>query len=205
MPRLPDGVELPDAIDLYAGDDAGMVAGELVRLDRDTAKREIDLRWWVGQPGVPARARRGEIDRSWEWHKLVGTLRSDAGNTGHAWGVRVDGRIQGAVLYQLPVDSDLDPGAATLIVFRLATAPWNRGWLNQPRAFAGVGTGLLRPAVYHSYRFGLGGRVTVEAADDPDLLAWYSDFGFRLVSQGTDGITVLELTPGSAAVHLPRP
>ena len=202
MPRLPDGVELPDAILLREGDGRVDTPGDLVALDRDTAKHQLDLEWWKPASGLPPKARRDESDRGWEWHKDIGTLRAEGGNAGYAWAVRAGGRIQGAILYQLPAVSELEPDQATLFVYRLATAPWNRAWLNEPRAFAGVGTGLLRFAVYHSYRFGIGGRVTLESADDPELVEWYTGFGFRLVSHGGDGITVLELTPEAAAAHL---
>jgi hypothetical protein len=202
MPQLPDGIELPDAVSLWEGESRTEAFGDLLALDRDTAKLQIDLEWWRDSQGLPSNARRGEHDRGWEWHKLIGTLRSEASNTGHAWAVRAGGQLQGAILYQLPGLSELEPGMPTLFIYRLATTPWNRSWLKHPRSFGGVGRGLLRLAVYHSYRYAIGGRVTLEAEDDQELVEWYTSFGFRLVTRGADGITILELTPEAAAVHL---
>jgi len=111
--------------------------------------------------------------------------------------------MQGVILYRLGDISELDPTQPTLFVPNLATAPWNRPWLKPP-SFRGVGSGLLRLASYHSYRFGMGGRVTLEPYPDDRLVTWYTNFGFRVKARDGDGINVLELTPEAAAPQLAK-
>jgi hypothetical protein len=202
MPRLADGTQLPDGIRLREMQSGNEVVAEIIPLDRQTAKDGIDLGWWAAVQDLPKDRLKCENDKGWQWHKDVGTLRTQVGNLGYVWAARAAERIQGAILYQLGGVSELEPERATLLVYRLATAPWNRDWLRQPPQFAGVGSGLLRLAVSHSYRFGLGGRVTVEAYPDERLVNWYTNFGFRLATRDEDGISVLELTPEAAAPHL---
>lgn len=201
MLKLKDGIELPECVRVRnaLGED---VDGKIVALDRQLAKAGIDRAWWVPESDRQKELLKAENDRGWLWHKDVGTLKSAFGNLGFAWGVEIEGGLEGAVLYQVGGVSELRPDLPTLMVYRLATAPWNRSWLIGPPRYTGVGSGLLRLAVYHSHRYGLGGRVTLEAYPDERLTAWYTHFGFRFAGRAEGGITLFELEPEAAADHL---
>jgi hypothetical protein len=168
------------------------MTAEVVGMERQDVKDGIDNAWWNEVRDIPIDQLRTEHDKGWRWHKDIGTLRAEAGNLGYGWVIRTDDRIQGAILYRIGAVSELDPSQATLMVYRLATAPWNRAWLRSPREYAKVGTGLLRLAAYHSLRYGLRGRVTAEVYPDDPLLEWYAQRGFQLATRSEDGIHVLE-------------
>jgi hypothetical protein len=204
MLQLADGIELPDSIEVVHGSTRQRQHCPILPLDRKLAKKSIDVGWWTAHPDIPRPLLLGEYDRTWEWHKVLGLLRTKVGRAGFAWAAiqagQVEGasRVEGAILYQLGRESELEADQATLFVYLLATAPWNRTWLKQPRDFIGVGTGLLSIAVYHSYQFGLGGRVTLEAISEADLIDWYTRIGFELASADEFGNQLLELRPHAA-------
>lgn len=177
-----------------------MVGAEIQALDRRRAKSEIDLGWWNSVRDLPKPIVDGEQDKGWHWHKLVGTLRTQLGNLGFAWAAWAGNRIQGAILYQIGAVSELEPELPTLMIYRLASAPWNREWLRDPPQYAGIGSGLLRLAIYHSYRYGMGGRVTVEAYSEERVLDWYLQFGFQVAVPDDGEVCVLELPPEAATL-----
>jgi len=64
MPLLADAIRLPDGIgvlDVTTGVD---VVAEVVALERQVAKDEIDLAWWATVVDVPVQRLRGEDDKS---------------------------------------------------------------------------------------------------------------------------------------------
>jgi hypothetical protein len=178
MPRTHDGIELPGGIQLRECTSGVTVVAEIVGLNRDLAKFAIDRDWWsLSQPRI--QGLENERDRTWKWHKLVGTMNTQLGRFGFAWAAQVADRVEGAILYQVGAESELLPGLPTLMIYRLASAPWNRDWICESPRFKGVGAGLLRLAVFHSQRYGMGGRTTVEAYSDEKVLSWYEQFGLR--------------------------
>jgi len=192
-------IELPDTIRLVDGQTNQVVLGEVIELDRETAKREIDHSWRPAMAAIGNCDLSSENDAGWVWHEEIGTLRVESGNRGCTLAVRVAGEVQGGIMYEIGCESFIDPSQPAIFVARLATAFWNRTWLRDPPRYRNVGRGLLRLAIWHSYRYGFGGRVTLEAYKDVKLVEWYEKFGFRLVSTDPDGIYLFELTPEAAA------
>lgn len=198
MPVLRDGIELPDAIELYERQRGSVVLGRIEDLTRDIAKNQIDLAWWAEMPDVTKEARRAERDSNWKWVGLLGELRQ-LGRNGFAWGVQTDdGACQGAILYQLGCVSAIDPTRPTVYCWRLATAPRNRPWLTASARYRGIGTGLIKLACLHSYRAGLDGRLTLEAYHDEQTVRWYAELGFQEAQVYPDGIIEMELPPEAA-------
>lgn len=89
-----------------------------------------------------------------------------------------------------------------MFVERLATAPWNRPWLRSPGEYVGVGRGLLRLAILHSYQFGLGGRVELTVRPGSREENWYDRQGFALAVGPEDGMNEYELRAVGALPHL---
>ena len=81
--------------------------------------------------------------------------------------------------------SFVEENAEAIFVELLATAPRNRDWLVTTPAYRGVGSGLLRTVVIHSYHLGLEGRVNLVATTDTNSISFYEGKGFVLV--GYDG------------------
>lgn len=203
MPRINDGSELPRTIRIFDSSGREQLA-EVIPLDRETARSEISAAWWSAVSDIPKHVLSREHDRNWNWHKLVGTLRTQLGGDGFSWAVSCGGSIQGAILYHLGAESELEPTEPTLLIYRLATAPWNRRWLRDEPKYRGVGSGLLRLAVGHSRRYGTGGRVTVEACSDDLLIEWYERFGFTVAVPDDGEVCILELTPEMAEACFPE-
>ena len=173
-------------------------------MERDVAKHQIDIAWWEATRSLPKHQLSEEHDRreQWNWVQNLGQLRKEVGHRGYGWALSYQPKVQGAILYAIGQESELDPNEPTLMIYRVATAPWNRRSLFNPRQFSGVGTGLVRLAIWHSYRYGFGGRITVEAYDDPSILDWYIFLGFVEVTVDHDGIHTLELTLECATAQL---
>ncbi len=201
MPTLPDGIVLPDVISIVGA--AGPCQGEIVPLDRPVAKG-ITRTWWQAVANAPKELLRDEADRGWDWADDVGVLRHHAGHFGHAWAVRVDGRIEGGILYRVAAVSKVPPGEPVLFVARLATAPWNRPHLGRPNPTRGVGVGLLRLALLHSFRYGYAGRVELEARHGGPEAEWYRRRGFQTVGPPVDTMCDMVLGSEAAGEHLAR-
>lgn len=174
---------VPDVIEITRVADGETVEASVVKLTRQLAQTEIDTKWWQ-LTGIPKNLREKEMDHGYKWSKRIGEL------VNNRWcdtrGVQTDdGRIQGAVLYWLNKLSFVEENAGAIFVESLATAPRNRDWLVTTPAYRGVGSGLLRSVVIHSYLLGLGGRVNLFAANDAASISFYMAKGFMLA--GYDG------------------
>ncbi|HYH65483.1 MAG TPA: GNAT family N-acetyltransferase [Urbifossiella sp.] len=202
MPSLKDGITLPDEIELLDRQRGTSQRARIEDLTRDIAKEQMDLTWWSEVAAVPQDIRRAERDVGWKWVGLTGQLRQ-FGRNGYAWAVMTDdGKCQGAILYQLGAVSALDPSKPTVYCWRLASAPRNRDRLVANPRYRGVGTGLIKLASLHSYRAGLGGRVTLEAYNDSPTVAWYTRLGFQEARHVPTDIIEMELNPETAGTLL---
>jgi hypothetical protein len=199
MPTLPNGICLPDEVQLLECASNRKFGAKIHELTRDIAKNKIDLAWFP-ELKLPRETRRAEWDFNWEWVGLRGEVQQQFGKNGYGWCVCTeDGNCQGAILYQVGGVSSLDESLPTVFCHKLATAPRNRGRLTSTPRYRGVGTGLIRLAALHSFRAGLGGRVTLETYDDPDTRRWYKDLGFLETPLNSEGIVDFELVPEAAS------
>jgi hypothetical protein len=128
--------ELPSRIDLLDRRDGRRCNATLVVLTRDLAETKIDARWW--HLGEELRGRpKDEDDHHWVWRRLVGKYRNDLAC--HFVACQTpDGEVQGAMGYRIDFRSVLVPGAGSVYVDRIATAPRNRPWLVGTPVYGGV-------------------------------------------------------------------
>lgn len=179
-------------------------SGEIVRLDRETAKELstgwIECNWWSNLPDLIS-SPEDQPDYHWDWVALVS--RTQNAPSWSAVCVRSsDDRIQGAMLYRVGVRSARDAGERAIFIDRLATAPRNRPDLVKSPEYRGVGEGLLCHAIAESWMFGLKGRVSLFPVAHEEF---YRERGFRPTStQSSDGFdTLYEIAPDDA-VHFLR-
>ncbi|WP_020475717.1 hypothetical protein [Zavarzinella formosa] len=198
MPVLRDGIILPDHLELLERHGGKVALGQLAPLSRDVAKLELKVKWWNEVPGRTKKDLRSERDSTWDWVVMLGEIRQ-RGSRGHAWGVFTDdGKCQGAIIYETGLVSALDESQATVVCWRIASAPKNRSHLCNGFGYRGVGTGLIKLACLHSHLAGLGGRLTLDGHKGDRALGWYLNLGFQEVSNPEDDIIELELSPESA-------
>lgn len=196
---------LPCPVELREVASGRTISATLVRLTRQLAKLGIDSKWWE-LPDVSKSRRAEEIDNSWQWAKKVGELSTDRWHEMTAVQT-ADDRVQGAIYYRLDTRSFIDRELGAVYVEAIATAPRNRQNLVETPEYRGVGCALLLRAVIHSYELGFGGRVNLQASDDPDRIAFYENRGFQVVGDegtGENRLVMMELTPEAAAVWLAK-
>lgn len=199
MPTLPSGICLPDKVQLFEYESGQTCEASIHELTRDIAKNKIDLVWFP-ELNLSKETRQAEWDFNWRWVGMRGEVQQQFGKNGYAWCVCTeDGDCQGAILYQVGGVSSLDENLPTVFCHKLATAPRNRGRLTSTPCYRGVGTGLIRLAALHSFRAGLGGRVTLETYNDPETRRWYKDLGFEQTPIDYDDIVDFELVPEAAS------
>ncbi len=97
-------LKIPDDILIFRVDQQEFVEAKLVRLDRETAKTQIDGTWW--NIPVSKTLRVSEGDHHWCWRKLVGESRNYTN-----WETlaiqRTNGAIEGAMRYRIDAKSQL--------------------------------------------------------------------------------------------------
>lgn len=109
-----------------------------------------------------------------------------------------NGAIQGAIVYRINAESQLEPGRLAIYGEYLATAPRNRPWLVNPPHLRGVGRGLLLAAVTHSYQLGLEGRIWLTSLPSERTRDFYVNLGFEVIFQKPDGTIDFELPSARA-------
>ena len=189
MLQLPHTVVLRNLIDQVDCD------ARIVPIDREMAKRKIDVEWW--QIGGSRTKRKEEGDHDWNWTKFFGERRGDLHREMVAV-VTEDDAVQGAMTYWTNGKSLLDSELGSVYVQYIATAPRNRPWLVDQPCFQGVGSVLLLYAVCHSYILGLGGRVTLVSLPTEKTKEFYANRGFTKIDEDEDGSMEFELTPEGA-------
>jgi len=186
---------LPDDIKIFNVQRQCSVRAKLVRLTRDLAATGIDGTWW--KIPVSKKTREAEGDHHWVWRKLVGLHRNDL--VWEAVAVQsVAGTVEGALLYRIDAESQIEKGKGAVFVDRLAAAPRNRPWVVDSPKYRGIGTVLLLAAVRHSYSLGLGGRVWLTSLPGEQTRKFYHDRGFEVIFQDEDGMIDFELPAAEA-------
>jgi hypothetical protein len=192
---------LPEDVRIFNVQRGVAVRAKLVELTRQLAASEIDGTWW--KIPVSKTSREAEDDHHWEWRKLLGENRNNLAM--NAMAVQsVGGAIEGATLYRIDANSQLEPGKGAVYVSRLATAPRNRPWLVDSPKYKGIGTVLLLAGVRHSYSLGLGGRVWLTSLPGEQTRNFYHKRGFEVIFQNPDGTIDFELSADKAQQWLKR-
>ena len=187
---------LPDSIIVTSCRTDEQVRARIVNLYRSLAQDRIDGVWWGQLNELTGSRERDEPDEHWEW----GSIADQCGVRG-GWckGAETpDGQIQGAIAYTANSRSLLEPGEASIYVVRVATAPWNRGWLVDRPMYRGTGERLIRYASLHSYMLGLKGRLRLSALPSQKLIDFYDSMGFTKLDDNEDGTINMELPADKA-------
>ncbi|HWE93205.1 MAG TPA: hypothetical protein VG269_04460 [Tepidisphaeraceae bacterium] len=151
---------LPKLTTLFFAPTGEYVEAQIVELRVDLAERKIHRGWWTDE-SLLAQFDPPPIDRHWNWNEMGIEY---AGKPLAAEKVAIitgDQAVQGAMMISTePVPSIWRPGAGSLFVELLFTAPRNRPSLRRDgnAYFLGVGTELLTwvvaaPSI--SIRFGV--------------------------------------------------
>jgi hypothetical protein len=106
-----------------------------------------------------------------------------------------DRQIQAVTSLSIEYKSFLEPGEKAIYIDRLATAPWNRGWLVREPQYNRCGLGLIRYVVVLSHLLGLKGRVNLTAVAHVDF---YLDLGFVETQERNGDGTIYELSTDAA-------
>lgn len=155
-------MEVPKTVWLFDCQTGINVEAAVVALSRESVKclcpDWVEPNWWTDTP-LPDEAKE-EPDYDWDWVALLSRDQYKSGR--FAVGLQTtDGRLQGALIYRVGVDSALDPAKKAIFVDRIASAPANREYLVQAPRFRGVGDALLRYAVAESWFYTFGGCVNL--------------------------------------------
>ena len=143
---------LPEPIQIYRCRDNRYVDSSLIELTREIAKHEIDPRWWQGI--ATSTIRKKEPDHSWNWAKLIGSVRDNLAF--EAIAIRSEENdIEGAIFLELDARSQLDEANGAVYVVGVSTAPRNRSWLVDNPRYQGDGEALILTAIRYSYSLGL--------------------------------------------------
>jgi hypothetical protein len=162
---------------------------------RLVANSDIDQKWWedlsrYGLIGDPSK----EPDRGWDWREICSQSYGPA-----VYCIRTkDKRIQAVTSFFKEYKSFLEPGEKAFYIDRLATAPWNRGWLVQDPQYNRCGLSLIRYVVVQSHLHGLKGRVNLTAVAHVDF---YLHLGFVETQERNGDGKIYELST-DAALHL---
>lgn len=180
---------------------AGLVScASILPMNRDMAD-QLQTSWW-NWDGVDSKILQSQPDRQWNWAQLAKTHRDDPCFNLVAL-VTQDREIQGAMLVGLDnhadykdCDSILSPGRKGVYIEYVATAPWNRKALCNPRRYKGVGAALLEHARTLSRAKGYRGRLILDSKFES--LAFYQNKGFRILTRTPHGTVFCELPEESA-------
>lgn len=110
-------------------------------------------------------------DKAWNWaYKL--RLATDEARF-EAYVVEVDGLAQGVILietqwHRSQLDGPLSSRSPLVYVEYLATAPWNRRYIEDPPFFAGIGRTLMMFSRDRSAELGFDGRVGLHALPEAE-------------------------------------
>lgn len=194
MIQLPTNVQLNHV-------DGILVEAEHVILTPEMASDGVLKSWWEWNR-IPKDRLLAERDSTWPWDAIAS--KSLDHDFFEALALRTpDQRIQGCIQYALSnyqdsnetygdCHSSLVPGAGTVYVELLATAPWNRlELMGDKREFQGVGKALLVFAICASYNMGYGGSLKLDAY--PRVFSVYQAFGFEYIEELEGGTLLMEL------------
>jgi hypothetical protein len=197
-------MRLSKNIDLYYVPAKGPVEAEIVELTTGLIDRHMGDEWWQ-DPMIDADAAEREIDRHWDWSKLLIEREEGIVLASRKFAVVTgDDAIQGAAMFSTAgVDCVMERGQA-LFVELLFTAPRNRYWLRRDKTeqFRGVGLELLCAIAEESRDLGFGGRLKLESSQS--FVGWYKNRGLQVTREDRityEGVnyTPMELTSAAAS------
>ncbi|MEM9809522.1 MAG: GNAT family N-acetyltransferase [Cyanobacteria bacterium P01_D01_bin.56] len=120
-------------------------------------------------------------DKFWDW--VVKKRISISSDNFESYALEFEGRTQGLMVIETQWHrSQVDRRNRLVYVEAVASAPWNRGVIQQPPELRGVGTALLLFAQQRSLEFGYGGRIGLHAL--PGAERFYE--GRNMPSYGPD-------------------
>jgi GNAT superfamily N-acetyltransferase len=150
-----------------------------------------DIKTWV-----PILSARGEEDGGWDWAQMLDEARQRmaAGTEAYdSFALVCEGAVQGAMIVEWLARTSRVTGRRLVYVEYIASAPQNRPALQQPPAFRGSGSVLMRTAATLSRSLGMGGVLGLHSK--PRALPFYEKQGF--VDLGPDaeeaGLHYMEL------------
>ena len=152
---------------------------QIAELTPELAERRIHRDWWT-DADLLDHFDPPPIDRHWNWNEMnieySGRILAN-----EKVAILTAGQVvQGAMMISAePVPSVLTPGAGSLFVELLFTAPRNRPSLRRDgnAFFLGVGTELLTWGAWLSRERGCGGRLLLDGS--PEYLGWYQKRGLQ--------------------------
>jgi hypothetical protein len=193
--RIGDSIEL-------AAHSGSAVRANIVRLTQKLAL-ELQRSWW-NWTGIEQQRLWKQPDCAWRWDLLAQKYGGSAQFELAA--VVTDGdEIQGAMLAGLEnganysdCASRLNRGHHGVYVEYLASAPWNRSRIADPRRYGGVGRSLLEHAKRLSCEKGYGGRLILDSKYES--LPFYEKLGFQQVARTPEGTVFCELPEESSGL-----
>jgi hypothetical protein len=192
----------PKSVWLFDCQTRSSIEATVLKLSRETVKylcrNWVEPNWWSEVP-LPDEAR-DEPDYDWNWVALLS--RDQHKPRRFAVGLQTaDGRLQGALVYRVAVNSALEPAKKAIFVDRIASAPANREYLVETPRFRGVGEALLRYAVAESWFYTFGGCVNLFPVANIDFYL-KRNFKPTTVSDPETGDVLYELSSADAETWL---
>ncbi|MBD2452308.1 GNAT family N-acetyltransferase [Nostoc sp. FACHB-152] len=111
-------------------------------------------------------------DKQWDWLFKLNFIKRNSEFEGYA--LVAEDSTQGLMKIETQLHSSHQVyGQKLVYVEFLASAPWNRSFIQRPPKFRGVGTNLLRYARVRSVELGYGGRVGLHSL--PESVRFYEN------------------------------
>lgn len=164
-------------VELIRGQDNTIVEGDLVEL---TQKHVDDYaNKWKEQLNL-----HDQSDKFWDWEfKLQFVISRQPNREGYA--IEYENETQGLILIETQMHgSRLIEGKRLVYIDGIATAPWNRPYIQIPPKLKGVGTAFLAFARTRSLELGYEGRVGLHSL--PGVEEFYDNQGMIDVGEDED-------------------
>ncbi|MBG1265440.1 GNAT family N-acetyltransferase [Nostoc sp. WHI] len=162
-------------VKLIRGQDSMAVKADLVELVQKHANDYASA--WKEQLRLY-----GQEDKFWDWEfKLQFVISRQPNREGYA--IEYEGETQGLMLIETQMHgSRLSEGKRLVYLDGIASAPWNREFIQRPPKLKGVGTALLTFARNRSVELGYEGRVGLHSL--PGAEEFYDNQG--MIDLGED-------------------
>lgn len=165
-------------VNLKNGQSKALVLADLVTLDNQHII-DYENRWQA------TLMQYGEDDQGFSWRFKQQLMTRNDNYEGYALVYEV--LTQGLMLIETQTRwSQFTPGKRLVGIEALATAPWNRPSIQQPRDLEGVGTALLAFARERSLALGYQGRVGLYSL--PEAVGFYEQLGMTRLELEPDEI-----------------
>lgn len=168
---------MPNIVELIRGQDNSIVEADLVELTQKHVNDHANK--WKEQLKL-----HGQSDKFWDWEfKLEFVINRQVNREGYA--IEYEDETQGLLLIETQMHgSRLEEGKRLVYVDGIATAPWNRAYIQRPPKLKGVGTAFLAFARTRSLELGYEGRVGLHSL--PGAEEFYDNQGMIDVGEDED-------------------